>query len=254
MKLKIAYPVSDTTSVHCRSRLSIVVLSIVSSLLLLFLNIVYFSAGAIIRWNAFGKFSLNILTTNIDMVFNVMVPVSSYDHRSFLELGEFNQRLGVFYLCRFQNWHMSIYFEIDIPPNLSQPGRRQQWNLFSNQSEVVKLASTFEKSTYANFLARNWHMSIYQNEVTDADYKCSYWTKSTHMYVDFSSSWQTLHYGSDHTLYTSVGEGVPIKRFYHVGDASFGTRCQGVTPKACFSFLHFFQVILWDLLCTGPKP
>ena len=90
MKLKIAYPVSDTTSVHCRSRPSIVVFFIVSFLLLLFLNIVYFSAGAIVRWNAFCKFSLNILTTNIDMVYNV-----------FLELGEFNQRLGVFYLCRF---------------------------------------------------------------------------------------------------------------------------------------------------------
>ena len=167
MKLKIAYPVSDTSSVHCRSRPSIVVLSIVSFLLLLFLNIVYFSAGSIIRWNPFCKFSLNILTTNIDMVYNgtrlgrIMISYISYDHRSFLELGEFNQRLGVFYLCRFRNWHMSIYFEIDIPPNLSQPGRRQQWNLFSNQSEVVKLASAFEKSTYANFLARNRHMLIY---------------------------------------------------------------------------------------------
>ena len=198
MKLKVAYPVSDTTSVHCRSRPSIVVLSIVSFLLLLFLNIVYFSTGAVIRWNAFSNCSLNILTTNIDMVYNG----SSYDHRLFLELGEFNQRLGVFYLCRFRNWHMSIYFETDIPPNLSQPGRRQQWNLFSNQSEVVKLASAFEKSTYANFLARNWHMSIYYNEVTYADYKRSYWTKST--YVDFSSSWQTLHYGSDRTLFTPV--------------------------------------------------
>ena len=75
---------------------------------------------------------------------------------------------------------MSIYFEIDIPSNLSQPGRRQQWNLFSNQSELVKLASAFEKSTYANFwhdicrfikmkllmpitsapIGQNWHMSI----------------------------------------------------------------------------------------------
>ena len=71
MKLKIAYPVSDTTRVHCRSRPSIiVVLSIVSFLFLLFLNIVYFSADAIIRWNAFCKFSLNILKTNIDMVYN----------------------------------------------------------------------------------------------------------------------------------------------------------------------------------------
>ena len=42
MKLKIAYPVSDTTSVHCRSRYSIVVLSVISFLLLLFLSIVYF--------------------------------------------------------------------------------------------------------------------------------------------------------------------------------------------------------------------
>ena len=72
VKLKIAYPVSDTTSVHCRSRPSIVVLSIVSFLLLLFLNIVYFSASAIIRWNAFCKFSLNILTTS---TWCIMVPV-----------------------------------------------------------------------------------------------------------------------------------------------------------------------------------
>ena len=167
MKLKIAYPVSDTTSVHCRSRSSIVALSIVSFLLLLFLNIVYFSAGAIIRWNAFCKSSLNILTTSIDMVYNdtglgrIMVSTALLSVSVFLELGEFNQRLGVFYLCRFRNWHMSIYFEIDIPPNLSQPGRREQWNLFSNQSEVVKLASAFEKSTDDNFLARNQHMSIY---------------------------------------------------------------------------------------------
>ena len=45
-------------------------LSIVSFLLLLFLNVVHFSAGAIIQWNAFCKFSLNILTTNINMVYN----------------------------------------------------------------------------------------------------------------------------------------------------------------------------------------
>ena len=162
MKLKIAYPVSDTTSVHCRSRPSMVVLSIVSFLLLLFLNIVYFSAGAIIWWNAVCQFSLNILTTRIDMVYNGIRSWPYYgEYIPTLKLGEFNQRLGVFYLCRFRNWHMSIYFEIDIPPNLSQPGRRQQWNLFSNQSEVVKLASAFEKSTYANFLARNRQMSIY---------------------------------------------------------------------------------------------
>ena len=73
MKLKITYPVSDTTSVHCRSRSSIVVLSIVSFLLLL--NIVYVSAGAIIRWNAFCKFSLNILTTNIYMEYSIILRI-----------------------------------------------------------------------------------------------------------------------------------------------------------------------------------
>ena len=41
---------------------------------------------------------------------------------------------------------------------------------------------------------------------------------------------------------TSGGEGVPIKRFYHVGDASFRARCKVGTHKACWSFLHF-QVI-----------
>ena len=117
-----------------------------------------------------------------------------------IRIGRIQSETGCILLMPILKLIMSIYFEIDIPPNLSQPGRRQQWNLFSNQSEVVKLASAFEKSTYANFLARNGHMLIYQNEVTYVDYKCSYWTKST--YDDFSSSWQTLHYGSDRKLYT----------------------------------------------------
>ena len=133
MKLKIPYPVSDTTSIHCTSRPSIVVLSIVSFLLLLFLNIVYFSVDAIIRWNAFCKFSLNILTTNIDMVYNGTGLGRTMVSQSFLELGEFNQRLGVFYLCRFQNLHMSILFWNWYSAAFKPPGRRQQWNLFSNQ-------------------------------------------------------------------------------------------------------------------------
>ena len=97
MKLKIACPVSDTTKVHCRSRPSIVVLSIGSFLLLLFLNIVYFSVGAIIRWNAFCKFSLNILTTNIDMVYNgtglgrIMV---SKPYFLFLRIGQIQSETG----------------------------------------------------------------------------------------------------------------------------------------------------------------
>ena len=90
-------------------------------------------------------------------------PTSTWSIRSFLELGEFNQRLGVFYLCRFQNWHMSIYFEIDIPPNLSQPGRRQQSNLFSilpirgceigiSIWEINICQVLSEKSTYVDLL------------------------------------------------------------------------------------------------------
>ena len=44
--------------------------------------------------------------------------------------------------------------------------------------------------------------------------------------------------------YRSVCEGIPIKRFYHVGDASFRARSKVTTHKACCSFLHFFKMII----------
>ena len=42
------------------------------------------------------------------------------------------------------------------------------------------------------------------------------------------------------SLPTSFGEGVVIKGFYHVGDASFRARCKVAIHKVCCSFFALF--------------